>query len=393
MSIKSLELFHVALPLKKKVKHASHERIVSDNLVVKVTLDDGVAGYGEGVPRSYVTGETLESTFASLGSFDASRHFGRPESYEDVVRKLEVLELPEAEADPRGMAGNSARCALELAVLDAYGKRFHQSVSKAIAIAHIPGLERRGRPGEVVYSGAITADSSKRELISAFKMRVYGMRQIKIKVGLANQDDHRRLRLLRNIFGKHADLRLDANEAWRPESLLEKVRPLLPFRPSVLEQPLPHAEVDALRDLRPNLGVRVMLDESLCSYADALRSLESGTADMFNVRLSKCGGIIPALRIIALARRSEIGLQLGCHPGESGLLSAAGRHLASNVRALRYVEGSYDRHILQSNLTVEDLTFGYRGRARPITGDGLGVSVNPEALARITVVRKEIAHG
>ena len=393
MSIKSLELFHVALPLKSKIKHASHERTVSDNLVVKVTLDDGVSGHGEGVPRSYVTGETIESTFASLASFDAARHFGRPESYEEVVRKLEVLELPEAEADPRGMAGNSARCALELAVLDAYGKRFHRSVRDAIRLANVPGLERRGRPGEVSYSGAITADSRRREIISALKMRIYGMRQIKIKVGLENQNDPERLRLLRKIFGKLTDLRLDANEAWRRDNLVDKVRPLLPFHPSVLEQPVPHAEVDVLRDLRPNLGVPVMLDESLCSYADALHSLEAGTADMFNVRLSKCGGIIPTLRIIALARRSEIGLQLGCHPGESGLLSAAGRHLASNVRALRYVEGSYDRHILRANLTVEDLTFGYRGRARPIVGDGLGVSVNPEALERMTVARKEVAHG
>jgi L-alanine-DL-glutamate epimerase-like enolase superfamily enzyme len=392
MSIKKLELFHVALPLKTKVRHASHERMSSDSIVVKLVLDDDCVGYGEGVPRSYVTGETIASTFASLASFDASRHFGRPGTFSDVVRQLEVLELPESDADPRGMAGNSARCALELAALDAYGRKFHQSAGDAITIANVPGLERRGRPGEVYYSGAITAASQKREVISAIKMRLYRMRQIKIKVGLDDQDDPARLGLLRKIFGKHTDLRLDANEAWRPENLVDRVRPLLPFSPSVLEQPIPHADVEALRELRPKLGVPVMLDESLCSYPDALHSLEHGTADLFNVRLSKCGGIIPCLRIIALARRSDVGIQLGCHPGESGLLSAAGRHLAANVRGLRYVEGSYDRHILESNLTVEDLTFGFGGRARHIGGDGLGVTVNPEALERMTVARKEVRY-
>ncbi len=59
MTIKTLKLFAVAVPLKKVVRHASFARSSSENLVVRVTLADGVVGYGEGVPRPYVTGETL----------------------------------------------------------------------------------------------------------------------------------------------------------------------------------------------------------------------------------------------------------------------------------------------------------------------------------------------
>src|SRR4051794_627074 len=122
MSVRSIDLFHVAVPLKRKISHASHQRVTSDNLIVRVTLDDGQVGYGEGVPRAYVTGETMESTFAMLGSLDLARHFGRPRDYAEVVRGLENLTLPETEADPRGMLGNAARCALEIAILDAYGR-------------------------------------------------------------------------------------------------------------------------------------------------------------------------------------------------------------------------------------------------------------------------------
>ena len=106
-----------------------------------------------------------------------------------------------------------------------------------------------------------------------------------------------------------------------------------------------------------------MLDESLCGYPDAVAAVRTRTADMFNVRLSKCGGIFPSLRIIGLAQRSGLGVQLGCHPGETAILSAAGRHVASRVDGLSYVEGSYDRHILGANLTREDITFGYGGWA------------------------------
>jgi muconate cycloisomerase len=199
-------------------------------------------------------------------------------------------------------------------------------------------------------------------------MRLYGFVQVKVKVGVAGQDDPARLARLRAILGKRMDIRLDANEAWPASEVVDRVRPLLPARPTALEQPLPHADVEALAELRPRLGVPVMLDESLCGLPDAEASIRSKTADLFNVRLSKCGGMAPTLRIMALAKRQGIGLQLGCHPGETALLSALGRHLACNVGGLRYLEGSYDRHVLAENLTAEDPTFGYRGRARPSIG-------------------------
>jgi len=389
---RSLDLYHVRVPLRKPIRHASHERAHSDNLVVRVTLADGTVGHGEGVPREYVTGETIGSTFAALAALDLGPAIGSPLDLAGVVRALEGLALPETEADPRGMAGNSARSALELALLDAYGRRFGASVGEI--------LRRFGAARDILspgampvrYSGAITAESPEGERISAWKMRIYGFAQVKVKVGVAGQDDPARLARLRRILGARMDVRIDANEAWSADDLPERVAPLLPFRPTALEQPLPHEEVDALADLRPRLGVPVMLDESLCGYPDAVRAVDWKTADLLNVRLSKCGGIGPSLRIIALAYRSGLGVQLGCHPGETGLLSAAGRHVASHVAGLRYVEGSYDRHILAANLIAEDVTFGYGGRARPLAGPGLGVTVDPEALARMTVAHREVRH-
>jgi L-Ala-D/L-Glu epimerase len=392
MSIRALKLFHVAVPLKTRVKHASHDRTTSDSLVVRVTLDDGMTGYGEGVPRSYVTGETIATTFATLSAFDVARHFARPTGFADVVRRLEALVLPETAADPRGMAGNAARCALELAVLDAYGRRFHEPLSTALRLVDVPDLPLTERPTRVRYSGAIMAASRSRETLSAIKMRLYGFHQVKLKVGVAGQDDPARLRSVRAILGRRVDVRLDANEAWPAAEVVQRVRPLLPYRPSALEQPVRHDEVDALASIRPALGVPVMLDESLCGYPDGLRAIERGTADLFNVRLSKCGGVIPTAWLIGLARRSGLGVQLGCHPGETGLLSAAGRHVASNIAGLRYVEGSYDRHVLAQNVTVGDLTFRYGGWAPPLLGDGLGVDVDARALEAMTRDRVEVRY-
>jgi hypothetical protein len=134
---------------------------------------------------------------------------------------------------------------------------------------------------------------------------------------------------------------------------------------------VPHSQVMALAELRPRLGMAVMLDESLCGYPDALEAVEHRTADMLNVRLSKCGGVIASLRLIGLAQRSGLGLQLGCHPGETAILSAAGRHVASRIEGLTFVEGSYDRHILERNVSRDDITFGYGGGVRPIRSGGM----------------------
>ena len=331
MQIKSLELFHVAMPLKSAIKHASHARESSDNLVARITLANGVQGYGEGVPRDYVTGETIASTFETLSRIDVARHLGAPSDYMKLVPALESLEIAETLNDPRGMRGNAARCALEIAVLDAYGRHFGRTFSEAVRLVDVGGVDRRATPIGVRYSGAITAADPRRERISAWKMRLYGFHQVKVKVGVAGQNDPARLARFRRILGSNVDVRIDANEAWPASELHARVEPLLRSRPSVLEQPCPHAELEAMAALKPTLGVPIMLDESLCGLPDARRAVELRAADVFNIRLSKCGGIIAALRMMEVARAAGLDIQLGCHPGESGILSAAGRQ---NKKAL-----------------------------------------------------------
>ena len=131
-----------------------------------------------------------------------------------------------------------------------------------------------------------------------------------------------------------------------------------------------------------------MLDESLTGEADAQAAIAGRICDLFNIRLSKCGGFLASLRLAALAHSAGLDYQLGCHPGESGILSAAGRHWACSVAGIRYLEGSYDRHLLQRLLTNEDVTFGYAGRARAISRPGLGVTIDDSVLQKVALSRQ-----
>ena len=139
---------------------------------------------------------------------------------------------------------------------------------------------------------------------------------------------------------------------------------------------MPHELVSQLANIRYKTPFPVILDESLCGPVDAQAAIDQGFGEIFNIRLSKCGGLLPSLRLVAMAVQNGKKFGLGCHPGESPILSAAGRAFASQVRDLAFLEGSYDRHVLREHFATPDITFGYGGRARPLTGPGLGIQVD-----------------
>jgi len=217
---------------------------------------------------------------------------------------------------------------------------------------------------------------------------VFRFRHVKVKVGMDGHNGVARLAIIRSRLGAKRDIRVDANEAWRPGQVVERIRELQPFQISAVEQPVAHEQVAVLREVRQQIAVPIMLDESLCSRQDGDRAIAGGICDLFNIRLSKCGGYIPSLRLAQLAKRHGLAYQLGCQVGETAILSAAGRHFAASVAENRYVEGSYDRYLVQAALGTQDITFRWGGWAKALPGPGLGIRLDPEALRRV-VIRKE----
>lgn len=389
MRVVGLTAWHVRVPLWKPIQHASHTRTDTDNLVVRCTLADGTVGYGEGVPREYVTGETIDSAIELVRGSDLPGQLRDCGTFMQAVRLAESIRLTTVTGDDRTCHGNSARCAVELALLDAYGQHFHEPLSTVTKLIAPSLYEPRSH---VRYSGAITSAAGRKVRVTAWKFWFYGFRQVKVKVGIEGQNDIDRLSAIRSRMGRKVDLRIDANEAWTPETVAQRIAELTPFGISSVEQPVPHAKVRCLATVRKEVQVPIMLDESLCSMVDAERALEGQYCDLFNLRLSKCGGFIPALRLAQFGQEKGLGCQLGCQVGETAILSAAGRHFASSVRGLRYLEGSYDRHLVKEALGTKDLTFGWGGWAPALTGPGLGVQIDLAALERIRL-RQEVLLG
>jgi L-alanine-DL-glutamate epimerase-like enolase superfamily enzyme len=387
VKIVALYAYQIRIPLRRRIRHAAHTRTETDNLLVRCVLADGTEGFGEGVPRDYVTGETIGSAFDLVRRSDFAGQCEACADFQRAVVLAERLQLAMVPGDARGCEGNAARCAVELAILDAYGRHFGRSLSDVVRLLAPEIYHPQPR---VRYSGAITTARNIKTLTAAIVFRIYRFKQVKIKVGMEGYNDRRRLGMMRRWGGRKIDIRLDANEAWSPANVVERIRELEPFGISAVEQPLPHADAAFLHEVRKQVRTPIMLDESLCSPYDAERAVEEQFCDIFNLRLSKCGGFIPSLRLAQFAKQSGLGCQLGCQVGETAVLSAAGRHFAASVAGLRYLEGSYDRHLVREALATEDLTFGWGGWAKALPGPGLGIALDREALKRVTVKEETI---
>lgn len=116
MRIHRLTAFHVPIALRRPVRHASHERSANDTLVVRCVLDDGSTGWGEGLPRTYVTGESIESAWRHLEqtSFAPLRdaRFDSPAAAAATIDTFSLAALPpDSGVVARECFGNAVRCA------------------------------------------------------------------------------------------------------------------------------------------------------------------------------------------------------------------------------------------------------------------------------------------
>ncbi|HXG50210.1 MAG TPA: enolase C-terminal domain-like protein [candidate division Zixibacteria bacterium] len=380
--IDSVTVYQLRIPFHQAFRHALHRREESDAVVVKVTGSDGRSGFGEALPRPYVTGETVEAMIGRIREQLVPRLFAQTfapgwETLDHVQALMSGwTSVDGGEGGPR--AWNAAFCALELALLDWGLRAGHCGLTDLLAPARY----------EVVYSGVISADAPEDAAELARRMARWGIRQIKVKVGTLRDAD--RVEAVRRAAGGEVELRGDANGAWGADEAIEQLRRLQRYGLAAIEEPVGGANPAEVRRVREKTGIPVIADESLVTVADARRMIEIRACDLFNIRLSKCGGISGSLAIARLAQEAGFGVQVGAQVGETGILSAAGRAFAAHLPALAFAEGSFSTWLLREDVTFENVAFGFGGRAPLLRGPGLGITVREDVLERLATARIEL---
>jgi muconate cycloisomerase len=382
-AVTELELFAVDLPFKTAFRHAAAARTTSESLFLRARLDSGVEGWGECLPRAYVSGESREEAFSLLRDTILPALLGR--AFQSLTDVTSFLEKCDGKAPPEwvrpDVPQSSAWCSVDLALLDAFGKASGEPASLAGAAA-ASALERYR------YSGVVSAGRGWPYAVSLLKTRAFGFSHVKLKVG--RDGALRAARTARRLLGRRVDLRVDANMAWDAEQALEVIGELGGVGIRSFEQPVAAGDLAGLARLVAESSAGIVVDEGLTD-SDSLRTFIARRACTgANVRISKCGGLVGAYARCLQALDAGLMLQVGCQVGESSLLSAAHltllSALAPRTPGVRYAEGCFGRHLLREDPVAPSVQFRYGGRPpRRPPGAGLGVQVDPAMLERWAV--------
>lgn len=397
MKINQIKAFAVKLPFRFSFGHSLASRNSSLNVLVRVEVEDEntgrrAIGYGESVPRDYVTGETTEGALKAITTDYApalsSMTFTSPL---DAMAKLEeAFNSFGLNEKPRG----ASWCAIELAILDAVTRVSGLSIASLLSMQDAVRLSAAGAfqsgatiSSYVTYGGVLPfSGTSKLPLLGMlYFFKLYGFKTVKVKVGRDIESDLERLKLARRIMGEEAILRIDANCAWTAEETLYFAEKMREYRVESIEQPVPAEDIAGMQRLTRELPETIIADESLLTLKDAKTLIDVRGANAFNIRLSKVGGLIAAVRMVDMARAAGVGCLLGAQVGESAILSAAGRAFACVKGPLDNCEGSFNRFLLKSDLSIEDTTIKQGGRAFLPDGPGLGIRVDENKLKRLVV--------
>lgn len=381
MRIRRWEAYQVATPFRVKFKHAKSARRHSASIITKCELEDGTTGFGESLPREYVTGETWEGCFADLAHrvFPAllSCDFGDYEEAEQFCAELYQYLRTKIAGLPHYIGATC--CAVELALLDAYGRHFERTAFAA---------PEENSPR---YSGVISGGGTLKTLAMAWQCRRHALPSVKLKVG--PKGAAYAARLARAVLGPDVSLRVDANMSWTMEQALAIIPLLQRQGIEYVEQPLATGKYDDLRRLQEATGAAIVADEDLRDEVDALALIRHKSCRVFNIRLSKCGGFFNALRLGQLAMENGLQVQIGCQVGETALLSAAGLAAAGRLAPVIFAEGCFGSRLLREDILDSargsgEFQFGEGGQAPVYTPrNGLDIAVDEEWLARYSRAR------
>ncbi len=350
-----MTIYELAMPM-RSFEHAAASRTASRSILVRLDFSDGTIGWGETLPRDYVTGETFESAEADLKAIFF------PALCEQDLADADAVTLPLTSSDGRCI--NAAACAVDLAL------RWAKPTPK------------QARRIETRITGVLGSADPKKTAKRLWLMHLFGLRDFKLKLGFGEAADTENLRichrkLARGMRASRSSLRVDVNGGWPLSDTPEHVEALVPFGVCVVEQPT-FTDPETLLALARRCVLPLMADESLLTRHDAAVFLACPEKLWWNVRISKNGGLGEARALLQLAADHGVTVSNGCMVGESGILSAAQRRLLATSAAPRFAEGNYGRLLLSDDITTPSPRFGYGGKLRVLKGEGFGVGVNDE---------------
>ena len=368
MKITAIHLYAIRLPLRDPfvISYGSYSDMPS--IIVKMETDEGIIGYGEGVADDHVTGESWESTFHTLKHTLAPALIGKNPMYIEKIHDM---------MDNTIYGVPTAKAAIDIACFDIMGKKLNQPVYQLIG----------GRYHEEFPITHVLSIADPEEMAEeAASMIQKGYQSFKMKVGTNVKEDVKRIEAVRERVGNNIAIRVDVNQGWKNSAnTLTALRSLSHVNIDWIEQPVIADDIDAMAHIRSKTDLPLMIDEGLKGSREMRQIIKLDAADKVNIKLMKCGGIYPAVKLAHQAEMAGIECQVGSMV-ESSVASSAGFHVAFSKKIITSVELTGPLKFTKDigNLHY-DVPF-IRLNEQP----GLGIEINEDTLRELTVFQDSV---
>jgi L-Ala-D/L-Glu epimerase len=353
MKIKSVRAYKKNLALQKPYTIARETITNVENVFFEIILQNGIKGIGAANPAPEVVGENLVQTFQNLQSDFIEYLVGK-----DIRHFLHHIYI--CRQHFKNLPGTQA--CIDIALHDAFGQ-----------FIGIPVVDFYGRHHKkMLTSVTIGIKDATGTIEEAGDYYAKGFRVLKVKTGLDAELDAERIIKLKEKFGDHFIIRIDANTGYdlsQFKLFLEKTKH---SNVELIEQPLaPVIDKELLQLSTANRSI-LAADESLKNAYSALQLSQQQLYGIFNIKLMKCGGINGAFEIAAIARAANIDLFWGCND-ESIISITAALHAAFACPHTKYLDldGSLDltEDVVSGGFTIEN------GYMYPNDKAGLGLTI------------------
>lgn len=370
MKITRIETIPVLVPIKPHlaIRFSGGVHDASPFLLVKVHTDEGITGLGEASCTPLWSGEDHHTAAHFInGSLSPALIGQDPRDISNLNEQMDAL-----------LAGNVfTKSALEMAFWDILGKAAGLPLYRLLG-----GPIREEIPLKFSISGQTPAKAAE---IAAWAVS-HGFQTVKVKVGTTLEADIARVRAVREAVGPIVRLGVDANGGWSVREAIQAISRLEEFDIFFAEQPVSPTDVSWMADVRSQVHVPLIADESVFNLQQAMSVAKAGAADVFSVYVGKSGGISGARKMAAVAEAAGLVCTVGSNL-ELGMASAAMIHLALSTPGIDAEAFPCDiigPLYYEEDLLTEALPI-HGGKAGRLDRPGLGVELDDEKVAHYTV--------
>jgi L-Ala-D/L-Glu epimerase len=350
MKITRLECWPVEMPLIEPYTIAYETIDHCVNVILKISTDTGLTGWGCAAPSLPVTGETPQSVLHDFNNTLEPWLKGmNPFRYALIEKEFQQF-LPK---------NPSARTMADMAIYDLMAKQAQ------VPLYQLLGGYRERIPTSITI-GILPVEET---LAKARDFIKQGFFILKIKGGMNVDEDIEKMVKLRRTLGHAIELRFDANQGYTVEQSVRFIKETMDVGIEIFEQPTSSLSVELLGEVTSKVPVNVMADESLLSLKDVFHLTSNNWTDLINIKLMKTGGITEAMHINSAAKAAGVAAMVGCMD-ESALSIAAGLHLALSRPNIKYAD--LDGHLDLRGDPFAGTVILKDGVLWPNEGNGLG---------------------